>query len=137
MADKDLWHKLLSAVNRDAWQGVEIRFWLIGRDLYRDAHVMAEAAAKDERVREQYTKIEAVDFGLDRVMGIRIGPACVILKGMKATMQLRDVLPEVRLAVHKNADVVIILQQCTFVILTLSAFPIPRLFDGFSSVVFH
>lgn len=58
---KDLWEKLLAAVDKNAWQGVETRFWRIGRDLNRYADVAAEAnaAAKNGRIREQYTKLGA------------------------------------------------------------------------------
>lgn len=65
VANKDLWERLLSDVDKHAWQGVEIRFWLIGRDLNKVADAEAKAVARDGSVSEGYMKFATVDLGFD------------------------------------------------------------------------
>lgn len=65
VANLDLWVELLALVNKHAEQGVEVGFWLIDQEMKRNAVCGTWKARSHGMALDEYTKIEAVDFGLD------------------------------------------------------------------------
>jgi len=53
--NRDMWERLLALVNKYASEGVEVRFWLVGKHLNKGARKEAKKVSKTGKTRKAYT----------------------------------------------------------------------------------